>query len=147
VGSLNLPNESRVYLDAQILIYSVERHPGYITVLRELWRPALSGRITLYTSELSILECLVQPERNANFTRIKAFERTFSSPRILNVIALDRNILRAAAKLRASHASLKTPDSLHLATARAISAEVFFTNDARLAQFAGAAALLLTSVT
>jgi hypothetical protein len=34
MGSLTLPSSGPVYADAQIFIYSVERHPAYAPVLR-----------------------------------------------------------------------------------------------------------------
>lgn len=37
VGSLSLPGSGLVYVDSQILIYTVERHPVYEPLLAPLW--------------------------------------------------------------------------------------------------------------
>jgi predicted nucleic acid-binding protein len=55
----------------------------------------------------------------------------------LRLVGLDRPILRAAAQLRAIHSRLRTPDALQLATALAVSATAFVTNDRELPPIPG----------
>ncbi len=66
MGELTLPDSSLVYVDTQILIYSVEKHPTYWSLLRPLWLKSATAEIQIISSELALLETLVAPLRNAN---------------------------------------------------------------------------------
>ena len=66
MGELTLPESSIVYVDTQILIYSVEKHSAYWSLLRPMWLKSKSGDIQIISSELALLETLVAPLRNAD---------------------------------------------------------------------------------
>ena len=66
MGELTLPESSIVYVDTQIIIYSVEKHPAYWPLLRRMWLKSKSGDIQIISSELALLETLVAPLRNAD---------------------------------------------------------------------------------
>jgi hypothetical protein len=74
VGELTLPDSSLVYVYTQILIYSVEKHPIYWSLLRSLWLKSATGDIQIISSELALLETLVAPLRNADSVLITAYE-------------------------------------------------------------------------
>jgi hypothetical protein len=63
MGSLILPGEGRVYLDANGFIYSAERIEPYRNLLEPLWLKAQSGPVTVVSSELTVLETLTKPLR------------------------------------------------------------------------------------
>jgi len=50
-----------VYVDAQIVVYTVEKHPVFAPILRPFWRTVQSSQISVVTSDLTILEMLVHP--------------------------------------------------------------------------------------
>src|ERR1043165_4870318 len=54
VGLTKLPRGAVVYLDANSIIYAVEKHPDYAPLLDPLWRPAQTQTIGLISSELSL---------------------------------------------------------------------------------------------
>lgn len=128
MGSINLPATGQVYLDAQCLIYSIEPHPIYFPVVFPVWTAAQAGQLRIATSEMSILECLVLPYRTGNSALIAAYEQMFAGPEV-DVIPISPDILREAARLRASITRLRTPDAIHAATALAASSALFVTND------------------
>ena len=66
MGPLNLPTGGLVYLDANGLIYSVERVEPYRTLLEPMWQAAQDGDITLVSSPILIVETLVKPLRDGN---------------------------------------------------------------------------------
>lgn len=66
MGSLVLPTSGTVYVDTQVVIYTVERHPVYLPLLDLLWRAAQAGSITVVSSELTLMECMVMPMRTGN---------------------------------------------------------------------------------
>ena len=128
MGWLNLPAGAKVYLDANILIYIVEKHPQFGDHLQPLLAAAHHHQLTLMTSHLSVLECLVIPTRLHNNQLIRAcYEHLFESDLVLLPITLD--VIQAAVNFRAQFASLKVPDAIHLATATLYDAEAILTND------------------
>ena len=56
MGSLTLPPEGPVYLDASGFIYSVERNPPNSDLLEPMWQQAQAGQFSIVSSELVILE-------------------------------------------------------------------------------------------
>ncbi len=131
MGRLILRAGERVYLDTSILVYLVERHPVYFDLVAPLWEAAQSSGISCFTSELSILEALVMPVRNADKPLIERYERAFSEGD-LTLTPIDPAVLRRAAALRASNRPLKTPDAIHIASAAESNCSLFLTNDEKL---------------
>ena len=66
MGPLILPSGGSVYIDANAIIYSVERVEPYRILLTPMWEEAKAGRFTLTSSELVALETLVRPLRDGN---------------------------------------------------------------------------------
>ena len=66
MGSLTLPTGGSVYIDANAIIYSVERVEPYRSLLAPMWEEARAGRFTLASSELVALETLIRPLRDGN---------------------------------------------------------------------------------
>ena len=66
MGPLILPTEGAIYVDANVIIYSVERVEPYRDLLAPMWEEARAGRFTLASSELVALETLVRPLRDGN---------------------------------------------------------------------------------
>jgi predicted nucleic acid-binding protein len=144
VGSIVLPSSGTIYIDAQIIIYSVERHPVFSATLRPLWVDANAGRIRLCTSQLSIMECLVIPERTGDTALVAAFEHIFAAKGHVKSLPITAQILRAATKLRAAHRFIRTPDAIHAATALDCNADVLLTNDKAFDRLTGLKTLLLS---
>ena len=119
----------KVYLDSCIAIYLVEEHPGYCASIEHALSQ-LNG-IVCY-SPLTELECLVLPLRMKRNDLIDKFRRFFSYN--LKCDMTD-SVYREAAHIRAEF-GIKTPDALHLATARQHGCTELWTNDDRLADVA-----------
>ena len=96
MGQLTFPPSARVYLDTAPFIYSVEKHSDYWPVLNELWRSVRTGNITVVTSELTLLEVLVQPLRQDNKSLVSAYEKLLNETEI-DLVAITTDILRSAA--------------------------------------------------
>jgi predicted nucleic acid-binding protein len=116
-----------VYLDTSPIIYSVEKHIDYWQLLSTLWQSLKAGEIEVYTSELTLLETLVQPFKQNNQTLISAYESLLTTTEI-NLLPISLDILRESAKLRAVQ-NLKTPDAIHAATAFSANCNYLITND------------------
>ena len=127
MGSLTLPSRGSIYLDASIIIYSVERNEPYFTLLAPAWRQAAAGQFGVVCSELVIAETLVRPIRESNADFAAAIRDVFSAPEV-ELIPTTRQLWEDTARLRAE-AGLKTPDALHAATTLRSGCTLFITND------------------
>ncbi|HEX5439570.1 MAG TPA: PIN domain-containing protein [Ktedonobacterales bacterium] len=61
MGALSLPSSGTVYMDANSIIYSIERVEPYRTLLEPLWLASGPTTFWLASSELTLLEALVGP--------------------------------------------------------------------------------------
>ncbi len=120
-----------VALDADVLIAfldaSDDQHQRAIDLLRP--RLAAGGQIVIAASVYA--EILVHPLKRGSDQAIDDFLAAIGA----DVVAIDRDIARRAAQLRATHPSLRLPDALSLATAHATKADLL-TLDQRLQRIA-----------
>jgi predicted nucleic acid-binding protein len=128
VGLLTRPASGFVYADAQIAIYTVDVHPTYAPVCRPLWNAVRAGTITAVSSELTLMETLVAPLRNSD-TVLAANREALWQQTNTRLLPITPDILREAARLRATIPALKTPDAIHAATALLHGCALFITND------------------
>jgi predicted nucleic acid-binding protein len=127
VGTLTLPASGLVYLDANPIIYAVEKHPVYAPLLQPLWQAAQASTIEVVTSDLALMETLVGPLKTGNTGLAQTYEQVLSGTD-LRLLPISQAILREAARLRAT-TKLKTPDALHAATAQLAGCVQFISND------------------
>lgn len=118
---------SRIYLDSCIAIYLVEEHQQYAHVIEALLESR--SEVGLFVSDLTVMECLVGPLRSKNKYLEEKYNGWFGD---VMTVTLTNSVFVKAARLRAIHSSLKTPDALHLATALHYDCDEFWTNDTRL---------------
>lgn len=123
-----LPASGTVYLDADALIYTVERIAPYWTLLEPLWHAAQVGTFVVLSSELALLETLIKPLRDADTLLLAAYRTTLRGSRETRLVPIDAAVLERAAALRAVSA-IKTPDAIHAATALVHASTLFVTND------------------
>lgn len=128
MGNLTLPQSGKVYLDTDAIIYSVERIEPYATILQPLWISAQKGIFLIVSSELTLMETLVKPLRNADVMLEKAFRTLLTSAREIRLIPINRPVLELGAWLRVA-TRIKTPDSIHAATALAVQCNLLISND------------------
>ena len=123
-----------VYPDACILIYLVEDRAHWAQTIRQRLEPVHEPVPELVFSELTRLECRVQPLKTGNAPALQGFDKFFAT-RGYRYQAMDRKVFDLATQLRAQH-GLKTPDALHLAAAISAGCDEYWTNDQRLAKAA-----------
>jgi predicted nucleic acid-binding protein len=120
-----------VAFDTAPLIYYLEEHPTYLVLVDELFDAIDAGNATGMTSVLTLLEVLVKPLRDGQSQIADEYRQLLTSSSNLKLLAIDEAVSQRAASLRASHAWLRTPDALQLATAIEHGADVIVTNDER----------------
>lgn len=121
-----------VGLDTGPLIYYIERTPGYVEIVRPFFQSVDRGEISVVTSTITLLEVLVQPIQRGDQYLARRYRKMLLYTSGLTTILLSAAIAEEAAKLRAQYNSLRTPDSIQMATAIKASATFFLTSDNRL---------------
>lgn len=121
-----------IYLDACLVIYWVEEHSVFAPMIEK--RVLQTAEASFAISPLTLTESLVMPIRQNNQPLLAKYEAFFEQSLIL---PLPDAVFIEAARLRAVHLGLKTPDALHLAVAQFHQCESFWTNDDRLQKAAG----------
>ena len=127
MGQLSFPPLAKVYLDTAPIIYSVEKHRDYWQILIPLWNALKQSEIEVFTSQLTLLETLVQPIRQNNQSLVSAYESLLTKTDV-KLEPINLAVLRQAADFRAAN-NLKTPDAVHASTAIAANCSYFVTND------------------
>jgi len=143
MGLIQDVGKGPVALDTPVFIYWIEEDDRYAPVLDPLFQAVDGGRLQAVTSSLTLLEVLVVPYRAGNLALAGRYEMLLARSRGLRLADLSLPVLRAAAKLRATHPSLRTPDALQLATALFAGCTSLVTNDRRFPQMPGLRVLQL----
>ena len=125
MGRLILPIPGFVYADAQIAIYSTDGHPIYAPLCLPLWK---NSDITVVSSNLTLAETLVEPNRTKNTELSERRENLWNQPNT-GLLPISKDILRMAAKLRAETPGLKLPDAIHASASLYYGCILFITND------------------
>lgn len=126
-----VPTSGLVYLDTAPAIYSVETHPRYSPMLVPLWLAVRTGQAVVVISDLGLLEALVGAFRQAD-EELAATYRALREEGEVRFVAIGTDVVERAALARARHPRLRTPDSIHFATAGLAGCDAFVTNDKAL---------------
>jgi predicted nucleic acid-binding protein len=131
VGLIEALPAGPIGIDTQIVVYLIERHNDYLSLVRPLFEAADRGESELVTSAVTLLELLVVPYRAGDRALADRYEALLTRSRSVTVVEIDRSLLRAAAQLRAT-TGMRTPDALQLSAALRRRCGAFVTNDRRL---------------
>jgi predicted nucleic acid-binding protein len=110
-----------------------------------LWDALDNGAARLVSSELTLLEVLVKPLRDANASLVNLYRDVLLHTHGLTCLPITRAVLEAAANLRSRH-GLKTPDAIHAASALSVGCTLFVTNDARFRNVPGLNVSVLSEI-
>lgn len=124
-------------LDTVVFIYFIEEHPRFLPVLDPIFAAIDEGRLPAVASSLTLLEVLVVPYRAGNVPLAERYEQVLTRSRGLRLVDIDRTQLRAAAQLRAVHASLRTPDAIQISAALSGGCSALLTDDRNLPSVPG----------
>jgi len=128
VGQLALPAAGLVYLDTDALIYSVEKIVPYAALLQPLWDAAAQRTFQVVSSDLALLEALVQPLQLGDTVLVQLYRDLLTASQETRLIPISRAVIEAAARLRAT-TGIKTPDAIHAASALGEGVARFVSND------------------
>ncbi|KQT53871.1 MULTISPECIES: type II toxin-antitoxin system VapC family toxin [unclassified Aureimonas] len=120
--------QERLYIDANVVIDFIEKSDRHLMIL---FAEAEARAVGLVTSELTLAEVIVQPLQRSEAWRVHVFEELLADRKLIEMLPIDRTILRRSAELRASIGGT-TPDSIHVATALAAECDAIVSSDRRL---------------
>ena len=115
-------------LDTAIFIYHFEENPAYLPLTRDLLSSIESGERKGVTSTITLMEIIVKPLALGQIDVARKYEALLANFPNLEIIDLDRDVIRLAARLRAEY-RLRPPDALQAAASLQHGAQAFITND------------------
>ncbi len=145
MGQLTIPPSEYVYVDANAVIYSVEKIEPYCTLLQPLWDAAEQGDFLVMSSELIMLETLVKPLKTSDTLLETCFREFLLASQEVQLLPITLSILEQAGSLRAS-TGLKPPDAIHAATALTKGKIPFITNDLSFKRISGLSVMILQDI-
>ncbi len=126
--SRSLKGIKSLYLDSNIIIYLVEGNAELGELVLAAFREIEANTITLYTSEITVTECLNGAHRAGLEELAQKYLELLSSEEFIVLLPVDSDICIEAARIGAEH-RLKTVDSIHLASATLAGCQALLTND------------------
>jgi predicted nucleic acid-binding protein len=126
--SRSLEGIASLYLDSNILIYLIEGNEVAGELVLAAFREIEAHRIALYTSEITITECLNGAYRAELEELAQKYLELLGSEEFITIIPVDTDVCIAAARLGALH-RLKTVDAIHLASAGLAGCDALLSND------------------
>ncbi len=118
----------RVYIDTNVFIYFLSRHPTYFEASLVVINACAESRIFGFTGDAAVAEVMVGAYKKADPTLAARFKLFFSQKNFLTIATHDGQTFDAAAQLVAK-GGVKFIDALHMATAIQNQCVYFVTND------------------
>lgn len=131
---MELKQDSKIYLDTNVFIYFFENNPKYIKKVEDLFEQSVNKNVSLVSSELLYLELLVLPYKEKNKKISNLYLNIEKYIPNLKLIPISKKILTMASKIRATY-NYKSPDSIHLSTAKLEGCDMFCGSDKSLKGF------------
>lgn len=122
---------SVIGLDTAIFIYHFEENPTYLPLTRELLSSIEMGERKGVTSAITLMEIIVKPLALGQIDVARKYEAMLVNFPNLDIVDLDRDVIRQAARLRAEY-RIRPPDALQVGASLLYGADVFITNDGLL---------------
>lgn len=126
--SKSLEGIASLYLDSNILIYLVEGNAALNDLVLAAFREIDAHKVTLYTSEITITECLNGAYRAGVEELAQKYFELLGAEEFITLLPVDSDVCVEAARLGTA-CRLKTLDSIHLASATLAGCQALLTND------------------
>jgi predicted nucleic acid-binding protein len=132
----------RLFLDSAPVIYFVEQHPVYYSILQPIFNRFESGDLTAVTSPITLAECLILPMKSGNSEAVEAFLELLGGAPSALFLPLQKETARSAAEIRSKY-NVTLADAFQVASALEGSCEALLTNDKALTRIAELQILLV----
>jgi predicted nucleic acid-binding protein len=118
----------RVYIDANYLIYFLDKAENYIDIVAPIFQSCDRGEFLAFTGDAAVSEVMVHPYRTKSPSEIARGKALFRREGFLKVLSHDASTFDLTAQIRATSA-MRMLDALHLATALQAGCRYILTND------------------
>ena len=122
-----------VFFDTSPLIYYLDGSEPFASKVERFLLSAMNSGKELRTSIITDTEYFVHPYKEHNYVKIAVY-RDFLRATHFVKNSIDEETADKASQIRAKYKSIKTADSLQLASAICSECDVFLTNDKQLRQ-------------
>lgn len=126
----------RCYVDANVLVYFLERDDRWQSTVDPLFTSAAQKRLHLTTGDAAVAEVMVLPYRSGNEELIRRVTEFFGRTEIIDVLPHASADFDLAARIQAERPT-RMMDALHLATAVRGGCSYLVTNDLRIRSVPG----------
>jgi predicted nucleic acid-binding protein len=135
----------RLFLDSAPVIYFVEKHPVYYSLLKPIFNSFESGDVVAVTSPVTLAECLVLPMRAGRVSAIKAFSELLGGGHSAEFQPLGEQTARTAAGIRSRY-NVTLTDAFQIAAALEGDCDALLTNDKDLVRITELRVLLVDTL-
>ncbi|MGR3310948.1 MAG: type II toxin-antitoxin system VapC family toxin [Candidatus Brocadiales bacterium] len=125
---------STVFIDTAPVIYYIEAHPQFGPLAKEVVDSFISGRLSAFSSVITLAEVLPKPIKAGDEKLAKKFAEFLKYGRNLSLIEISASMAERAGRLRGQYQDLKAIDAIQLSVAIDVGADAFLTNDKKLTQ-------------
>lgn len=133
--SKKLQETTRLYLDTNIFIYFLEGDQRYNDAVEQVFRCCEEFNIAVFTSEITIAECLIGPYKKKSVELIQKYESFFEKTGdAISIVPVESSILWDAPNIAVQY-GLKLIDAVHVTTAFSCGCDGFVTNDNGIGPF------------
>jgi predicted nucleic acid-binding protein len=132
-------------LDTTVFIYHLEAHPAFLPLTQSIFECIAGGQKQAVTSAITLMEINVRPLQLGRPDIARKYEAILANFPNLEIVAIDREVARRAAQLRAEF-RLHPADALQMAACLCGGAQVFITNDHQLSRMTTIPVCLLDSL-
>lgn len=127
----------KAFIDTAPFIYFIEKddkNPQYYEKVKTFFKNGYDNDIKFVSSVITMEEYFVFPYRNKTYSLIDMFHRMVAITD-MEIVEINQEIAKKAAKIRAEYRGFKAMDSLQLAATCLTGCDLFLTNDKQLRQF------------
>ena len=132
-----------IFMDTAPIIYYIEAHHQFGSLVNEVVKSFLSGKLIAFTSVITLAEVLSKPIGLGKIGLAERFTDFLRHGNNINLLEIKADIAEKAGILRGYYRSLKLMDAIQISTALEIKADSFLTNDTHLKQVSEIKVLVL----
>jgi predicted nucleic acid-binding protein len=132
-----------IFIDTAPIIYYIEANPQFGSLAKEVVDSFQSGRLTAFSSVITLTEVLPKPIEIGDERLARKFADFLKYGRNLRLIEISADISERAGKLRGQYSDLRAIDAIQISAAIDAGADAFITNDKKLKQIKGLKVLVL----
>lgn len=126
-----LPNGTRLLLDTTPIIYHIQKHGRYFSVVDAIFDRINDGSLIAITTPITLAESLVVPYRHKLVELQEELHQLIVNGPNTNFVPISHEAAHKAAQLRAYY-MLSLPDAMQFGVALTIDCDLLLTNDLKL---------------